>query len=176
MLLEMLDPCHWPPSVFGPKWPSIHAIMGPQNISQASLTAIITTKTHFQTLELIQMLFAMIYPCHQQWPHPDRPTSIFGQKQPSIHAIMGPKNISRASLTANITANNSFSDVGAHTNVFRNGLPFYWRCSHLDWSISKFDPKIAFFLILPTMAFIEGHFWPKIDVGRSGWDHRQWQG
>ena len=36
--------------------------------------------------------------------------------------LWAPKNVSKPSLEAKITAENAFSDLGAHTNVVRNAL------------------------------------------------------
>jgi hypothetical protein len=70
------------------------------------------------------MLLGMLLPFHWRRSGPDWLTLNFGPKWHSIHASMGPKNVSKTSLTAKITAENAFSDVGAHTNVVRNALLF----------------------------------------------------
>ena len=56
----------------------------------------------------------------QTTPHGPKPPHIAQKMAP--YTIMGPKKVLKMALEAKITAENAFSDLGAHTNVVRGAL------------------------------------------------------
>ena len=96
--------------------------MGPKNVLKTSLQAKITVKNAFSDLtthtHVVGNAFALPLAVVPSW----LVDTEFWPKWPSADAIMGPKNVSKTSLEAKITAENAFSDLGAHTNVVRGAL------------------------------------------------------
>ena len=79
------------------------------------------------------------------------------------YTIMGPKNVLKTSLEAKITAENAFSDLGAHTSVVRGALilPLVLVWSRLvDIDVWSFWGHFgSFWVILGHFGVILGSFW-----------------
>ena len=87
------------------------------------------------------------------------PNHPHGPKNGSIHAIMGHKKRLKNVFRDKITAENAFSDLGAHTNVVRNALLLPMA---LVWSRLV---DIDFGVILVILGHF-GSFW--VILGHSG--------